>query len=141
MVKYKFLEHTADIKFQAFGKTLKKVFENSAFALRESITKSKVKPLIKKDLGMQIEGRDLLGVLQDFLEEFLFLFETKGFLLSKFKKLKIKEKSGAYFIECEVLGEKIKNHKIETHVKAVTYSEMFVREENKKWIAQVVLDI
>ena len=30
MEKYKFLEHTADLKVQAFGKTLEEVFINSS---------------------------------------------------------------------------------------------------------------
>ncbi len=33
MEKFKFLEHTADIKFQVFGKTLEEVFENTALAI------------------------------------------------------------------------------------------------------------
>ena len=37
MQKYKFLEHTADIKFQAFGKSLEEVFSNCAYAMFNSI--------------------------------------------------------------------------------------------------------
>ena len=42
-MKYKFLKHTADIKFQAFGKNIEDVFENSALALKESICEKKIK--------------------------------------------------------------------------------------------------
>src|SRR3990167_5746374 len=34
-MKYKFLPHTADIIFEAYGKTLESLFENSALALEE----------------------------------------------------------------------------------------------------------
>ena len=37
MEKYKFLEHTADLKVQAFGKTLEEVFINSALAMKQAI--------------------------------------------------------------------------------------------------------
>ena len=140
-MKFQFLEHTADIKFRAYGKSLNEVFKNSAHALTKVITEDKIKPLIEIDLSKQIEGEDLTGIFQSFLEEFLFLFETKGFLLSKFKRLKIKEKSRAYFIECKILGEKIKKHKINAHVKAVTYNEMYIKKQKEKFVAQVVLDI
>jgi len=32
MERYRFLEHTADAKFQAFGKTLEEAFSNAALA-------------------------------------------------------------------------------------------------------------
>ena len=56
-MKYKFLEHTADIKFQAFGSTLEKAFENSALALAEVMTKkTKVKPKTRKKI--KVNGKD-----------------------------------------------------------------------------------
>jgi len=36
-MKFKFLEHTADIKFKASGKDIEEVFDNSALALKEVI--------------------------------------------------------------------------------------------------------
>ena len=51
MKKFKFLEHTADMKFQSFGKTLEEAFENSAYALAETITKGiKIKSIMKKTI-------------------------------------------------------------------------------------------
>ena len=50
--KFKFLKHTADVKFQSFGKTLEEGFVNAVYALQETITKGmikKVKPVIKKN--------------------------------------------------------------------------------------------
>ena len=42
-MKYKFLEHTADIKFQAFGKSIEKAFVNSAKAIVKTIYSKKIK--------------------------------------------------------------------------------------------------
>ena len=42
LVKFKFLAHTADRKFQAFGKTLEEVFENSALALFNIVYDEKI---------------------------------------------------------------------------------------------------
>ena len=50
-MKYKFLEHTADIMFEAYGKTLNELFENSALAIFESTANIKtVKAKIKKEI-------------------------------------------------------------------------------------------
>ena len=141
MKKYKFLEHTADVKFQAFGNTLEEVFKNAVYALTNTITKDKVKSKIKENISMHLEGVDKEGLLYDFLEEFLFLFETKDFILSKITKLKIQEKSGAYFITCEMIGDYAKNYNLDTHIKAVTYNNMFVKKEKNKYVVQVVVDV
>jgi SHS2 domain-containing protein len=136
--KFKFLEHTADIKFQAFGSSLEKAFSNSALALAEVMTKkTRIKPKIKKKI--KVNGKDNESLLYNFLEEFLFLFDSEGFILSKINKIKIKDNE----LEADVIGDNVKNYKISQDVKAVTYNSMFVKfdEKNKKFIIQVVLDV
>lgn len=135
-MKFKFLEHTADMKFQAFGKTLDESFENSALALAEVMTKkTKIKPIIKKKI--KVSGKDEESLLYNFLEEFLFLFDSEGFLLSKIYKLEIKENK----LEAEVLGDTVTRYKISQDVKAITYNQMFIKKEKGKFITQVVLDV
>lgn len=136
MPKYKFLEHTADIKFQAFGKSLDIAFENSALAMLKSMHGGKV--MEKKKIKFKVKGKDLGALLYNFLEEFLFLFETKGFLASK---VKVKINKDQKSLKAEVIGDKAKNYNIEMHIKAVTYNEMFVHKSRGKWVCQVVLDI
>lgn len=138
-MKFKFLEHTADIKFQAFGKNIEEVFENSALALKESISEDEVKEKIKKKIS--ISARGIENALQNFLEEFLFLFETEEFLPGKISEMKIKEKKGVYSVMCRMTGDKAGNYEIRHHVKAVTFNDIFVRKEKGKWVGQVVLDV
>ena len=40
-MKYKFLEHKADAKFQAFGKSLEEAFSNAALAMTSIMTDPK----------------------------------------------------------------------------------------------------
>ena len=141
MKKFKFLEHTADAKFQAFGKSIEDIFKNSALALREIITKDKVRNKFSEEFSIQIEGEDLEGGLQSFLENLLFLFETEFFIWKKVKQVWVKKNSKGYIFNFEVVGQKLKNQKISAHVKAITYNEMFVKKEGGNWIAQVVVDV
>lgn len=134
--KFIFLEHTADVKFQAFGKDIEEAFSNSALALREVMTeKSKIKGKIKKKII--VKGKDKEKLLYNFLEEFLILFDSEGFVLSKIKKIKIKDEK----LEAEVIGDNAKNYKFSNSVKAITYNQMFVKQEKGKWIVQVVIDV
>jgi SHS2 domain-containing protein len=135
-MRFKFLEHTADVKFQAYGKSLEEAFSNSALALAEVMTKkTKIKQVIKKKI--KVSGKDTGSLLYNFLEEFLFLFDSEGFLLSKIKKIKIKDNK----LEADVAGDNVKNYKISQDVKAITYNNMFVKKEKGKFIVQVVLDV
>ena len=75
-MKYKFLSHTADIKFKAFGNSIEEVYENSALALTNIMHKGNVKP--KKRKKIIITGHDKENLLYEFLEEFLFFGTERG---------------------------------------------------------------
>ena len=136
---YKFLEHTADLKVFVSEKTLEKAFENSVLALKEAICgKIKVKNVIKRKI--RVSGKDYEALLYNFLEEFLYLLDAEGFLVSKIESLKI-ENSNKYTLLAEISGDKTKNYKFSNDVKAITYNEMFVHVEKKKCEIQFVLDV
>ncbi|MDD5192831.1 MAG: archease [Candidatus Nanoarchaeia archaeon] len=135
-MKFKFLEHTADIKFQAFGKSLEEVFVNAALALKEIMTRGiKVKSRINKKF--EISGKNNERLLYNFLEEFLYLSDAEDFLLSKIKDIKIKNNK----LIAEVIGDDAESYKFSNNVKAITYSEMFVKKEKDKYTIQVVVDV
>ncbi|MEK6906664.1 MAG: archease [Nanoarchaeota archaeon] len=134
--KYEFLEHTADIKFRAFGKILEEIFNNSALALND-IIKGKIKIKSKIEKSFIIKGEDNMELLYNLLEEILYLLDAEDFLMSKIKiKLVNKNK-----LDVKISGDKASNYKFTNNVKAVTYNEMFVKKDKNKWIAQVVLDV
>ncbi|MFH0936439.1 MAG: archease [Candidatus Woesearchaeota archaeon] len=133
-MKYKFLEHKADAKFQAFGKTLEEAFSNAALAMFSLMTNiKKVKGKIEKRIN--VKGYDKKALLYNFLEELLFLLDKDSFLLSKIKKIKIKDNK----LEAIVLGDKAINYETHGEVKAVTYNEMEIKE--KPYMLQVVVDM
>jgi SHS2 domain-containing protein len=139
-MKYKFIEHTADVEFEAYGKSLEEVFSNCADAFVKSISNEKI--LKNKIKTFEVEGNDLENLLYNFLEEFLILFDSENFILSKILKIEIGElEKGGWKLEVKFEGDDAENYEIISHVKAVTYNSMFVRKENNLWKAHVVLDI
>ena len=135
-MKFKFLEHTADAKFQAFGKNLEEAFTNAALALTKIMTDNKVKTKITKKI--KVSGNDNKSMLYNFLEELLFLLDTKNFLLGKIKEIKIKNNT----LTAVLIGDNnIKDYEVKTNIKAITYNEMFIKQEKNKFALQVVLDI
>jgi SHS2 domain-containing protein len=139
-MKYKFLPHTADAKFRAYGKNIEEAFKNAAYAMVSVITDDKIKAKVKKKIS--IKSEDEKALLYDFLEQFLILLDTKGFLLAKVNKIKIKEEKKGFSLSAEIIGDnKPKNYQTKTTIKAVTYQEMFIRHEKGKVTLQVVVDI
>jgi SHS2 domain-containing protein len=136
-MQWKYLEHTADVKLHAYGNTLEECFTNAALAMFEVMTDVKK---VKKKVRYTIEvyGNDIKSLLYKFLEELLFLLNTKQFLLSEVAELVIE----GYRIKATVLGDRLSD-RYETHgeVKAVTYNEMEIHDEAKQKYVQVVLDI
>lgn len=141
-LKYKYLPHTADVKFRAYGETLEEAFANAAFALYNvMVDTGKVKAKATKKIDA--DGDDLPALLQSFLEQFIILLDTDNFFLSKIKEISIKKSSsGNYKLTAVAAGDEAKNYEtIGPQVKACTYNSMLVRQEGKKWLVQVVVDI
>jgi SHS2 domain-containing protein len=134
-MKYKFLAHTADAKFIAFGKTKEEAFENSALALKETMC-GKLKIKDNKKRKIFVNGKDDEARLYLFLEEILFLLEAEKFMIAK-AKVKIKGNK----IEAVISGDDAKNYHFTNKVKAITYNEMTIEKEKGKWKIRAVLDV
>ncbi|MDD5162888.1 MAG: archease [Candidatus ainarchaeum sp.] len=138
MQKFVFLEHTADAKFRAFGKTIEECFANSALAMN-SVECNTKKVSAKQKLSMEISAPNPEELLHKFLEETLFQMETKEMLFSKFKIKISKEQTS---LKAELFGEPIdkKKHELKTLIKAVTWNNFYLKKEKGAWIAQAVCD-
>jgi len=145
MKEFEILEHTADIGIAAYGKTKREVFINSAKGMFEIIAGGN--KISKENLRenfydkIKLEADNLEGLLFAWLNELLYISETKLVVLNKFE---IKDLSNNK-IEAEVGGAKINppSVKIEKEIKAVTYHrlEIIKDEKNGLWRAQVIFDI
>lgn len=136
-MKFKFLEHTADVKFQAYGKTIEESFKNSALAMAKAMYEGTI--TAKKTVKIKVKGKDFESLLYNFLEELIVLMDSKGFFVADIKKIKINKDK--FQLEAEVSGDHAKNYNVSLDVKAITYNEMFVRKKKGKWVCQVVLDV
>ena len=64
-MKFEFLDHTADIKIRAYGKTQEEAFENLVLAISEYLSKEqKIKP--KKAKTIEVRGSDKENLLYKF---------------------------------------------------------------------------
>ena len=139
-MSYKFLDHTADVKFLAHGETIEKAFTSCAQALNNTI-RGDIPVLEQEEKKIKINGTDLENLLYNFLEEIIVLLDSKAFLTSEVKDIKIDENS--FLLTATLTGDHASKYHFTNDVKAITYSDMFIKQdsETKEWSCQAVLDV
>ena len=136
MEKFRYLDHTADVKFQAFGRDIEEAFANAALATTNVITDvNKVRTKIKKEITIKAKTKEAL--LFDFLDELIFLLDTEHFIAAK-AKVEIEK---GYILKAKLEGDDVAGYKTTGDIKAATYNFMFIKEEEGKTTVQVVLDL
>ena len=134
--KFEFLEHTADIKFRVYGKSLKEIFSNCSLAISHIISRGKnIKAVKKKEFT--VSGKDNESLLYNFIDELIYLLDAENFVVSKIDVELLEGK-----LKAIVFGDDASRYKDLDSIKAATYAEMYVRVVKKgKWEAQVVVDV
>lgn len=135
MKSFEFMKHTGDVKFKAYGNSLNQMFENCCLAVSSVFSKGKkIKSLKEKKLF--VSGKDYESLLYKFIEELIYLFDAENFVVSK-AKIKVEDSK----LEAIVYGDESKNYKELDAIKSPTYAEMYIKNKNKVWECQVVVDV
>ena len=139
---YKFIEGltTADVAFEAKGKTLKQLFESAALAMFDIMANPKKveKKIIRK---FSLEGKSLEDLMFKFLDEIIF-FKDSDALVFNSCKVEIRENKRLK-LTASLFGDRIDYKKQELNVdpKAVTMHKFEVKKEKGNYVARVVVDI
>ena len=136
MKKYEILEHKADLKIRAFGKTKEELFLNMLSGMSENMKPELQKPGEKTKRKIKLSSFDFQALLVDFLSEILYLSQVNKevFFEAKFKKFSENE------IDGEIFGHKAK--RFGEDIKAVTYHNLEIRrKKDGGWEAVVLFDI
>jgi len=138
MKPFEIIEHTADIGIRAFGATAAEAFQNAAAGMFSLITDlDSIRET--ESFDVEVESEDIETLLVEWLNELLFLFESREAVLSRFEINEFTENS----LKATVLGEALDpvRHALKTDIKAVTYHMLSVAEKDGRWVAQTIFDI
>ena len=75
IMSYEFLEHTADVKFRAYGESVEEMFIAAAGALNETI-RGNIKILEQEERVFEVEEKDLESLLSGLIETCQLLGES-----------------------------------------------------------------
>ncbi|MCS7118877.1 MAG: archease [Archaeoglobaceae archaeon] len=134
-MKYRFVDHTADIAFEVYGKNLEELLANSAHAFYEAFVRlEEIKDVEMKVVEVEAEDEDLL--LYRWLNELLFLFETQ-FFAGKEVKVKVTNMKAVG----KIFGGRFGRKAVKIEPKAITMHKFGIKKENDKLVAFVIVDI
>lgn len=138
VTKFRFIDHTGDAGVRVYGESLPALFGHAAEALFESMTEpGKISE--SESIPISVEASGLEELLVAWLNEFLFLFDTKGLLFRRFEIDSLTE----HHLDAIARGETYDGarHPIKTPIKAVTYHGLQIWRNNRVWEAQIIFDL
>lgn len=132
--RYELLEHTADLALRVYGLDLRELFANAAFAMFSQLADIE---LIETPISRQVavEGVDYESVLVNWLNELLYLHDTKREIYASFDIHELTP----YQLRATVYGDK--NQEIHTVIKGATYHDLDIVQTAEGYIATVVFDV
>ncbi|MGB5157885.1 archease [Desulfobacterium sp. N47] len=138
-MKYKTIDHTADLGIEVFGSSLKDLFENAAWALSDLLTvdTGNLRPL--PETSITVSGQDWPDLMVNWLRELLYLFTGKDMIIKSAKIVSLAE----YALTANIRYEPFlpTRHIIKNDIKAVTYHQIMVEQAGEKWKAKIIFDV
>lgn len=134
---FQFIDHTADAGILVKAPTLEGMFETAGLGFSELVTRvDSLNCLIQRQFRLQED--DIETLLVSWLHELLYLLDTEDLIFGRFQ-VNLKGCSLEATAWGEVFDPEI--HTMKTEVKAVTYHQLEVVEDDQGWQAQVIFDI
>ncbi|MGE0681901.1 MAG: archease [Candidatus Binatia bacterium] len=132
------IEHTADLGIEVEAETTADLFRCAGLALFSfMVNLENVQPHEERFVTVQAE--DWEELFHDWLSHLLREFLQNGFIAVNIKI----ENIDPTRLSARVTGEKLdyNRHEFETEIKAVTYHQLAVTQENDHWRAHVIFDV
>lgn len=134
--KFEIINHTADVGIIAYGKTLEKLFENTALGMFSLITPvGKIKEKVLISIAADAVGYEEL--LVNFLNELQYYYSVKKMFFKRFEVLTLTKNH----LDANVSGEKISGHEIIHDIKAATYHNLKIEKTATGFQIRIIFDV
>jgi len=136
-----YFDHTADTLFRAYGNTFSEALANTILATYNVIVETRtVQPA--RIISFEVSAKKKTSLVYDVIEELLFLMDTKSFLAHEVVECNVEEVSAGLKAKVILRGDThAEKYDVAGQIKAPTYNQMLIGEENNNIFIQVVLDL
>lgn len=138
MARYEQFPHTADIGVRVYGKDLKELFENAAFAMFDIIADLEgLKGGSTQEFSLSAENTEELLVA--WLDELLYNFYTKNTLFYEFDVAEVSPPR----LRAKALGRPVgaNRNRLKTEIKAATYHNLNVKKAKDGYSVEIIFDV
>ncbi len=138
MKRYEQFPHTADIGVRVFGRDLKELFVNAAFAMFDIIADLEGMTGETTEV-FEVKAADHEGLLVAWLDELLYIFYTKQLIFYKFH-IELLE---ADRLRASVVGRPVADNRnrLKTEIKAATYSDLKIKKTAEGYSVEIIFDV
>ena len=136
--RYTIVEHTADLGIRVRGASLRDLFENAGHALTHLMVQGPF-PKETSPVRISLESLDLEDLMVRWLGEILYLFAGDHLIVSSIHLISL----GPHRLEADLETSPFDpdRHKIQQEIKAVTYHQVRIAQEEDRWEATVLFDL
>ena len=132
--RHTFVEHTSEVELRLDAPTLAALFVEAGRALAELMLGEPAGPETVTD-QVTVTAPDRAALLAAWIDELIFRAETRKAVFTTFEVARVDERE----IVAAIKG--VAEPVIKTAVKAATFHDLRVVEEDGRWLASVVLDV
>ncbi len=136
---YEVIDHTADIGIRVAGENREELFIRAAEAMFDVMVASKPNLTASINVPIDVEAQKPDELLVKWLQELLYVFDTRHLVLSHFYIDKLTDTS----LSGSAKGMKFDKlrHEMLRQIKAVTYHKLSLEKAGDCWHAQIIFDI
>lgn len=131
-------DHPADLGICAEADSLAELLEALGEAMSRQICDGRG-VVCARTVAVEVASDDVELLAVDFLGELLALFHLERFLVARLRVVACDETSVSALAEGEAYDPA--RHEIGAEIKAVTYHQIKIAQENGRWVGRVILDV
>jgi SHS2 domain-containing protein len=136
--KFRLLDHTADLGVLVYGEDLEELFGNAGEAFFNIITDlQSVRENTERII--RVESPNLEDLMVHWLGELLYMHDVDGLLFKSFAIDELRDGS----LKARARGEAFDEgrHVIKAEIKGVTYHQIQVKKDKRRWSARIIFDL
>ncbi len=133
---YKYIDHTADLGIEVYGKTLKDLFANIGKAIFETQISGEIEDRQERRVEIEQESHEDLFI--DWCRELLYNFSVHGFIPQKYE-ISIHNTSLTAHLHGDTFDAK--RHTIKLEIKNATYHNFELVKTKTHYKARIIFDV
>jgi len=137
---FRFLDHAAEVKFEAYGDNVEDAFSNALRALVQIVCDRQALQEISSQ-PVTIVANQIDQLLYDFLSHILVLMDADGFVTADVEDLQIWEENGKWKLSGTLFGQDPRDVQFDTEIKSITYHQMTISQHQGRCAVTVVVDV